>query len=218
MDTTSDTPIKHTIRVFHIVSPFSSTYVMVNTIDKPFNYFPSIVYSNIALLIAKFVPMNEAIDDFPSALVNLIDFDNKTAKYVRKDDGYKRNTRPNKVYSKEILGQIVKMVHLHTHKDEDAIRDKYKSIVDKGVFDTCIVKDNVPYLHTNVYNTLYDLAILYPFCTINDATEEYASGEINEVFPELCTPKEVIKKLQHFNIESMKMSKDAPTTIVAKSI
>lgn len=218
MDTTFDTPIKHTIRVFHIVSPSSTDYVMVNTTDKPFNFFNFIVYANIALLIAKFVPMSEAIDDFPSAFVNLIDFDNKTARYVRKDDGYERNARPNKVYGKELLNTIIKIVHNHTHKDENVIRDRYKSITDKCIFDTCIVKGNVPHFYDNSYHTLYDLAIMYPFCTINDVTEEWTSGEINEIFPELCTPKEVIEKLHRFNLESMKMSKDAPTTIVAKSI
>lgn len=219
MDTTSDTSIKHTIRVFHIVSPFSTDYVMVNTIDKPFNFFDFIVYANIALLIAKFVPMNEAIDDFPSAFVNLIDFDNKTAKYVREDDGYKRSARPNKVYGKELLNTIIKIVHNHTHKDEDVIRDRYKSITDKCIFDTCIVKSNVPHFYNNSYHTLYDLAILYPFCTINDVTEEYASGELTEVFPELCTPKSMIDELECFNRESKKMlSEDVSTTIVAKSI
>lgn len=213
-----DTTFNISIRVFHIVSPFSSNYVMVNTTDNSFNHFDFIVYANIALLIAKFVPMNEAIDDFPSAFINLIDFDNKTAKYVREDDGYKRNARPNKVYGKELLNTIIKIVHNHTHKDEDVIRNRYKSITDKCVFDKCIVKDNVPHFYNNSYHTLYNLAIMYPFCTINDVTDEWTSGELNEVFPELCTPKEVIDKLQYFNIESMKMSKDAPTTIVAKSI
>lgn len=219
MDTTSDTSIKHTIRVFHIVSPFSTDYVMVNTIDKPFNFFDFIVYTNIALLIAKFVPMNEAIDDFPSAFVNLIDFDNKTAKYVREDDGYKRNARPNKVYGKELLNTIIKIVHNHTHKDEDVIRDRYKSITDKCVFDTCIVKGNVPHFYNNSYHTLYNLAIMYPFCTVNDVTDEWTSGELTEVFPELCTPKSMIDKLEYLNRESKKMlSEDVPTTLVAKNI
>jgi len=219
MDTTSDTPIKHTIRVFHIVSPFSTDYVMVNTINKPFNFFDFIVYANIALLIAKFVPMNEAIDDFPSAFVNLIDFDNKTAKYVREDDGYKRNARPNKVYGKELLNAIIKIVRNHTNKDEDVIRNRYKSITDKCIFDTCIVKDNVPHFYNNSYHTLYNLAIMYPFCTINDVTNEWISGELNDVFPELCTPKSMIDKLEYLNRESKKMLfEDAPTTIVAKSI
>ena len=219
MDTTSDTPIKHIIRVFHIVSPFSSNYVMVNTIDKSFNFFNFIVYANIALLIAKFVPMSEAINDFPSAFVNLIDFDNKTAKYVREDDGYKRNARPNKVYGKELLNTIIKIVHNYTHKDEDVIRDRYKSITDKCIFDTCIVKGNVPHFYNNSYHTLYDLAIMYPFCTINDATEEWSSGELTEVFPELCSQKSMIDRLEHFNRESKKMlSEDVPTTLVAKNI
>lgn len=219
MDTTSDTSIKQTIRVFHIVSPFSSNYVMVNTIDKPPIYSDSTLYTNIALLIAKFVPMNKAIKDFPNALVNLIDFDNKTAKYVRADDGYKRNARPNRVYGKKVLDTIVKIVHSHTNEHKDIIRDRYKLLVNKCIFDTSIVKVDVPHIDYCGYYTLYNLAIMYPFCTVNDVTDEWISGELIEVFPELCTPRSMMDELEYLNRESKKMiSEDVPTTLVAKNI
>ena len=219
MNTITDNNVARTINIFRIVSPVGDVYRMVDTVYKPHIYYNSTLYANIALLIAKFVPIHKAVKDFPSAFINLIDFDNKTAKYVREDDGYKRNARPNRVYGKKVLDAIIKIVHNHTNEHEDIIRDRYKLLVNKCIFDMSIIKVDVPHIDYCGYHTLYNLAVMYPTCCITDVTTEYISEKTNEEFPEFCTARSMIDELGYFQKESKKiLSETAPTTLVAKNI